>query len=164
MPFGLRSRPSTSGSVTGSWSSGTGTIRPSSVWIIGMGVPQKRWREISQSRRRKVLAARPVPAAVSCSMTRAIALRLDRPSSGPELIIRPSPVRAMPVRAGSIDSNGRPRSGSIGTPCSSSSMTGIAPVTGAVVSTTTVTGRSNARAKSRSRWSCAGTAMTAPCP
>ena len=29
-----------------------GTMRPSSVWIIGIGVPQKRWREISQSRRR----------------------------------------------------------------------------------------------------------------
>ena len=32
------------------------------------------------------------------------------------------------------------------------------------VSTTTRTGRSNARAKSRSRWSCAGTAMIAPWP
>ena len=52
VPFGFRSRPFASGSTTGSCSSGTGTMRPSSVWIIGMGVPQKRWREISQSRRR----------------------------------------------------------------------------------------------------------------
>ena len=71
------------------------------MWIIGIGVPQNRWREMSQSRRRYDFAARPVPAAASCSMMRAIALRLESPSSEPELIIRPSPVSAMPVVAGS---------------------------------------------------------------
>ncbi len=52
VPFGLRSRPSVGGSTTGSWSSGTGISVPSAPWMIGIGVPQKRWREISQSRRR----------------------------------------------------------------------------------------------------------------
>ena len=120
---------------------------------------------MSQSRRRYDLAPRPVPDASSRSIMRAIALRLLSPSRGPELIMRPSSVSAMPVTAGSSASSPpSPAPGSIGTPSSSSSITGIAPVTGAVVSTTTLTGRSKARAKSRSRWSCAGTAMTAPWP
>ncbi len=96
---------------------------------------------------------------------RAIAFRLESPSSDPELIMRPSPVRAMPVVAGSMSvSDVSEVPGSIGSPFSSRSITGMAPVIGAVVSTTTRTGRSKARAKSRSRWSWAGTAMTAPWP
>ena len=90
-------------------------------------------------------------------MTRVIAFCLLSPSSGPELIMRPAPVSATPVAAGS--SPGTSSDSSI-----SGVMTGIAPVTGAFVSTTTFTGRSNVRAKSRSRWSCAGTAITAPWP
>ena len=69
-------------------------------------------------------------------MILAMASRLDRPSSGPELISCPSPGVATPVSAGS----------------------------GWSVSTTTRTGSPNLRAKSRSRWSCAGTAMIAPVP
>ena len=47
----------------------------------------------------------------AASMMRAIALRLDSPSSDPELIIRPSPVSAMPVVAGSRSASdcARPR-------------------------------------------------------
>ena len=39
-PFGDRSRPSVGGSVTGSWSSGTGTSPHDGQCTIGMGVPQ----------------------------------------------------------------------------------------------------------------------------
>ena len=52
VPLGFRSRPSAGGRVTGSWSSGTGTSPQASQWMIGIGVPQYRWREISQSRSR----------------------------------------------------------------------------------------------------------------
>ena len=69
-------------------------------------------------------------------MIRAIAAALSSPSSGPEFTSWPSPGVATPVCAGS----GRP------------------------VSTTIRTGSPNLRAKSRSRWSCAGTAMIAPVP
>ena len=65
-----------------------------------------------------------------------IASSLLSPSSGPELTSVPSPGVASPVSAGS----------------------------GPPVSTTTRTGSPNVRAKSRSRWSCAGTAMIAPVP
>ena len=40
VPFGLRSRPSAGGRVTGSWSSGTGTSPHDGQCTIGMGVPQ----------------------------------------------------------------------------------------------------------------------------
>ena len=69
-------------------------------------------------------------------MILAMASFLGRPSSGPELISLPSPGVATPLSAGSDWS----------------------------VSTTTRTGSPNLRAKSRSRWSCAGTAMIAPVP
>ena len=59
-----------------------------------------------------------------------------RPSSGPELTYVPSPGVAMPDSAGS----------------------------GSPVDTTSTTGSPYVRAKSRSRWSCAGTAITAPVP
>ena len=52
VPFGFRSRPSVLGRRTGRSSTGTGISVPSAAWMIGIGVPQKRWREISQSRRR----------------------------------------------------------------------------------------------------------------
>ena len=69
-------------------------------------------------------------------MIRAMASALRRPSSGPELTSVPSPCVATPVSTGSASP----------------------------VSTTTCTGSPNFRAKSRSRWSCAGTAMIAPVP
>ncbi len=69
-------------------------------------------------------------------MIAVMALALGSPSMGPELISSPSPGVATPVSAGS----------------------------GASVCTTKRTGSPNARAKSRSRWSCAGTAMIAPVP
>ncbi len=51
VPLGVRFSPSLGGSSTGSWSSGTGTS-PVAVCTTGIGVPQYRWREISQSRSR----------------------------------------------------------------------------------------------------------------
>ncbi len=69
-------------------------------------------------------------------MALATASALDSPFSGPELIRVPSPVVATPVLAGSSSP----------------------------VSRTARTGRSKARAKSRSRWSWAGTAMITPVP
>src|SRR5208282_2942579 len=51
-PLGTRSWPRRSGSTTGSWSSGTGTSPQDGQCTIGIGVPQKRCRETSQSRRR----------------------------------------------------------------------------------------------------------------
>ncbi len=39
----------TFGSSTGSCSSGTGTTPSIGQWIIGIGVPQYRWREMPQS-------------------------------------------------------------------------------------------------------------------
>ena len=66
----------------------------------------------------------------------AMASALGSPSIGPELTSSPSPGVATPVSAGS----------------------------GASVCTTVRTGSPKARAKSRSRWSCAGTAMIAPVP
>ena len=66
---------------------------------------------------------------------RSIASALSNPSSGPELTCRPSSAVASPVSRGSVSE-----------------------------ATTIRTGRSNARAKSRSRWSWAGTAMIAPVP
>ena len=51
-PLGARSWPRRSGSTTGSCSSGTGTSPHESQYTIGMGVPQNRCRESSQSRSR----------------------------------------------------------------------------------------------------------------
>ena len=77
-------------------------------------------------------------------MTRVIAFCLLSPSSGPELIILPGPVSATPVSTGL-------GTGTSATSSISGVITGIAPVTGAFVSTTTFTGRPNLMAKSRSR-------------
>ena len=52
VPFGDRSRPAVGGSSTGSWSSGTATSPSTGQCTIGIGVPQYRCREISQSRSR----------------------------------------------------------------------------------------------------------------
>ena len=51
-PCGCRSAPRRSGSTTGSWSSGTGTSPHDGQWMIGIGVPQNRCRDTSQSRSR----------------------------------------------------------------------------------------------------------------
>src|SRR3990170_2245882 len=54
-PSGDPPRPVTGtsmGSATGSCASGTGTTPQRSQYTIGIGVPQYRWREMPQSRRR----------------------------------------------------------------------------------------------------------------
>jgi hypothetical protein len=52
VPAGLSAAPRRSGSRTGSWSSGTATSPHAPQCTIGMGAPQKRWRDSSQSRSR----------------------------------------------------------------------------------------------------------------
>src|SRR6478735_6881459 len=52
VPFGFRSAPRRSGSTTGSCSSGTGTSPQEGQCTIGIGQPQNRWRDSSQSRSR----------------------------------------------------------------------------------------------------------------
>ncbi len=51
-PLGTRSWPRRSGRTTGSWSSATGTSPHDAQYTMGMGVPQNRCRESSQSRSR----------------------------------------------------------------------------------------------------------------
>jgi hypothetical protein len=51
-PLGARSAPRRSGSSTGSWSSGTGTSPQDGQWMMGIGVPQNRCLDTSQSRSR----------------------------------------------------------------------------------------------------------------
>ncbi len=51
-PRGASAAPRRSGSRTGSWSSGTGTSPHPGQWTIGMGAPQNRCRDTSQSRSR----------------------------------------------------------------------------------------------------------------
>ena len=51
-PFGARSAPRRSGRTTGRSSSGTGTSPQAGQWMIGIGVPQNRCRDSSQSRSR----------------------------------------------------------------------------------------------------------------
>ena len=63
VPFGFRSAPRRSGSTTGSWSSGTGTSPHDGQCTIGIGQPQNRCRDSSQSRSRKLTAPVPVPGA-----------------------------------------------------------------------------------------------------
>ena len=88
----------------------------------------------------------PVPGPRSSQRSRSMARRSPRPCaarpSGPELISR---AVARVGRRRRLDRTG-------------------GAVARSAASTTTRTGRSNARAKSRSRWSCAGTAMIAPWP
>ena len=48
---------------------GERTVPQASQWMIGMGVPQYRWREIPQSRRRNCIRFSPRPWAASSSAT-----------------------------------------------------------------------------------------------
>ena len=71
LPSGMRSV----GRTTGRSFSGTGTTPQVSQWMMGMGVPQKRWRLMPQSRRRQVVFFSPRPAAPSTSATLSTAAR-----------------------------------------------------------------------------------------
>ena len=131
-------KSTSSGSSTGSWSSGTATSPCSGQCTIGIGAPQYRWRLISQSRSRNVTAPSPFPCSSSQAITRSIDSGDRTPSNGPEFTITPSWSCASVIVAGSR--------------CSPSGWT------------TTRIGRSWARANSKSRWSWAGTPITAPVP
>ena len=126
------------GSTTGRSSSGTGTSPSSWQWMMGMGAPQYRCLEISQSRRRKDTAWRPVPCSSSHAVTAGMLSGVRRPSKGPEFTMMPSCSWALPMRS----------------PCSVSPSGWM----------TTRIGRPCSVANSKSRWSCAGTPITAPVP
>ncbi len=85
------SKSTTSGRVTGRSSSGTGTMPHSWQYTTGIGVPQKRCREISQSRSRNWISPRPI----SCSSRWAITARAPSsegiPVNSPEPTITPVP-------------------------------------------------------------------------
>ena len=68
------------GNSTGSWSSGTGTMPSFSQWIIGIGVPQYRWREMPQSFNRNCTVPSPTP---RCSAA-AIIVRCASADGSPE--------------------------------------------------------------------------------
>ena len=132
-------KSTSSGSRTGSSSSGTATSPHVGQCTIGIGGPQYRWRLISQSRSRKLTARFPRPWVSSHAVTSAIDAGVARPSNGPLATITPSAANASVIVA---PSSGSPSSG-----C-----------------TTTRTSMPCSRANSKSRWSCAGTAMIAPVP
>jgi hypothetical protein len=58
-------------------------------WMTGIGVPQKRWREMPQSFRRYCVERAPMPLASAASAMRRHASSLGRPENSPELIDRP---------------------------------------------------------------------------
>ena len=73
---GLPSAPrnsTSSGSRTGRSESGTGTTPQVGQWIAGIGVPQYRCREISQSRSRYTIFPLPIPFCSIQSTARRIA-------------------------------------------------------------------------------------------
>ena len=119
------------GSSTGKSFSGTPTGPQWSQWMIGIGGPQKRWREMHQSCSRYCTCGVARPLALSDATIRGPASRLGMPSNGPELTSAPS-------------------SETLGS--------------GSPVRTTSRIGRPNWVANSKSRLSCAGTAMMAPVP
>ena len=132
-------KSASSGSSTGSSSSGTATSPHEGQCTIGIGAPQYRWRESSQSRSRKFTVASPRPSCSSQAATFAIEAGEGSPSNGPLSTITPSCGIASVIASGSIGSD---PSGWI----------------------TTRTGSPCCRANAKSRSSCAGTAMIAPVP
>src|SRR5581483_7922853 len=89
-PVGLNSTPR--GNSTGRSFSGTGFQPHFSQWIMGMGAPQYRWREMSQSRRRKVTALLPIFFSSSHSAIFFLASATGSPFRKSELINFPSSV------------------------------------------------------------------------
>ena len=89
-PVGRNS--TSSGATTGRSASGTGTMPQSSQKMTGIGQPQKRWRDSSQSRRRYWTVRSPIPCSSSHSMALALASATPRPSSHSLLMAGPSPV------------------------------------------------------------------------
>jgi hypothetical protein len=81
-PVGVNS--TSSGASTGSWSSGTATMPQASQYTTGIGQPQNRWRDSSQSRSRKLTVRSPMPRSSSQSIAAAFAVATSMPSrSGP---------------------------------------------------------------------------------
>ena len=112
---------------------------------IGMGSPQYLWRENTQSRSLYVIFGPPEFSSSSLSVIALLASVVVMPSKSPLLTLTPCSVNAA----------------SIGMP--SSSLTWSPPPT-AAGATTRFTPNPNFVANSKSRSSCAGTAITAPVP
>src|SRR5579864_5084561 len=104
--------------------------------MIGIGVPQYRWREMPQSLRRYWMERWPIPRRSTSAVIRRRASSDERPDHSPDRTRRPS------SEAASINA----------------SASRAAPPSGAM---TTAMGRRYLRANSKSRWSCAGTPRTA---
>jgi hypothetical protein len=102
--------------------------------MIGIGSPQYRWREKTQSRSLKFTFGSPFPFSASQAVIFFFASSTERLSSMPELTITPV---SQSVKASSFT---------------------FPPLT------TSTMGRPNFLANSQSRVSCAGTAMIAPVP
>ena len=139
-PVGRNS--TSSGASTGSSSSGTGRGPQASQYTIGIGHPQNRWRLTSQSRSRKLTVRSPCRA----SSSQAIAASLAAATS--------TPLRSGPGTA----------SGSTGEFTWRPGPEYASPSQPSGRSTVSTIGMPNAVAKSQSRWSSPGTAITAPVP
>ena len=125
------------GSSTGNWSTGTGTTPQLSQWITGIGQPQYRWREMSQSRSRNWTRSLPQPSCSAKATMTCFACAEGMPSKRPECTSTPGSVQAPSAPAGPFAPSGT--------------------ITGR-------TGSSYCRANTKSRWSWAGTPITAPVP
>ena len=79
-----------SGSIIGSEVSSTGMVPHLGQYIIGMGVPQYLWREISQSLSLKFIFGLPIPLASSIFIISALPCSDVMPSNLPEFTIAPS--------------------------------------------------------------------------
>ena len=91
MPLWSSLKVTSRGSSTGRSEDGTGTVPQSLQWIIGMGVPQNRWRLSSQSFSLYSTVPWPAPADSSAAITASLAASPACPSnpSTPELTIGP---------------------------------------------------------------------------
>src|SRR5690554_917280 len=90
-----------SGNRTGSSLSGTGTSPHVSQWMMGIGVPQYRWRDSSQSRSRYTTAGSPTFPADNSAVIAAAPSSLDIPVNRPEPTNVPGLVVGTPVSLGS---------------------------------------------------------------
>src|SRR5260370_39578648 len=118
-----------------------------------MGVPQYLWREIPQSFRRKMVSFSPKPFDRAKADIFSLACSVGRPLNSPELMLTPYSVKASVGGVADVENpDAKPASGA---PARKSLGTWI---------TTVRMGRLYFLQNSKSRSSCAGTAMMGPVP
>ena len=88
----VREKSIWSGSFTGSALSGNATTPHLAQCTTGIGQPQGRWRDTSQSRRRKFTVRSPMPAFSSRAAISFLASSTDMPSRKREFASLPGPV------------------------------------------------------------------------